>query len=361
MPFEINPDRGPELNFPISSPEAIATGGRILSALEGLADRIDEVVERNGGPPGFEQDGPRNYLGASEIGNECWRAVWYSYRHAVTPEPGGRMRRLWTRGHREEAFFVALLKLVGIEVEELDPDSGDRLWYHDGSDSYVVEPWDAPAPGGGSDYLDDVTDIQWHVERAKWQGLTIKPKKQYRFDGYKNHFSGGCDGKAWHVDFPDVRFLVEFKTSNLKRFIELKEKKVKEAQPKHYAQMQIYMRKFGLPFALYCVVCKDDDHLYFEIVPYSANEALEVAIKAEKIIDTPKPPARISNNPQWFKCRFCDYRLSCQYGQPMEKKCRTCVHIQPIDGGKWRCNRWNANPPADVMKIGCDQYKQITD
>jgi len=358
MPFELAPNKGHQ--YEAMTPEAIATGDHTRLKVDDLAERIDAIIERNGGPPGFEQDGPRNYLGASEIGNECWRACWYSFRHAVTPEPGGRMRRLWTRGHREEAFFIAILKLVGIEVEDLDPDSGDRLWYHGESDCYIVcEPGDIP--GGGADWPDDVTDIEWHVARAKWLGIEIKPKKQHRFDGYKNHFSGGCDGKAWNVEMPDIRFLVEFKTSNLKRFAELKEKKVKVAQPKHYAQMQIYMRRFNLPFALYCVVCKDDDHLYFEIVHYSPNEALEVAIKAEKIIDSPKPPARISNNPQWFKCRYCDFRLSCHYGQPMEKKCRTCVHIQPIEGGKWRCNRWNANPPADVMKIGCDQYKQITD
>lgn len=351
MPFELNPDRAPP-------PLVLATGGMGSIDIRDLAERIDAIVESNGGPPGFEQDGARNYLGASAIGEECWRQIWYDYRHATLAKPGGRMRRLWSRGHREEPFFIALLALVGIKVEQEDPNSGDNLWYHDGSDSYVVEPWDAPTPGGGSDYLDDVTHIKWHVERAKWQGLEIKPRKQWRFEGYRGHFSGSCDGFGC---VETTRFLCEFKTSNKKRFEELVELRVQKAQPKHYAQMQVYMKNFKLPFALYCCVCKDDDKLYFEIVMYNEKVALENEIKAEKIIETRKPPARINNSPSFFKCKFCDHRLTCHFGVKMEKNCRTCVHGVPADGGIWRCQRWNANPPPQVMKVGCDEYKMITD
>lgn len=350
MPFEAPPSD-------IKAPLAVATGGKRLVAHETLAERIDLIIERNGGPPGFEQDGPRNYLGASAIGDECWRKIWYDYRHATKIVSGGRMRRLWTRGHREEPFFISILSLVGISVSQEDPESGDVLWYHAESDSYFTEAHGI-TPGGGMDWPDDVSHIEWHVARAKHLGVEMKPKKQWRFEGYRGHFSGSCDGFGC---IETTRFLVEFKTSNLKRFKELQEKKVRAAQPKHYAQMQVYMKNFGLTFALYCCVCKDDDELYFEIVDYDPNVALENEIKAEKIIETRKPPARINNSPQFFKCKFCDHRLTCHFGVKMEKNCRTCVHGAPADGGAWRCNRWNANPPKDVMRVGCDEYKMITD
>ena len=68
-------------------------------------------------------DQPRGYLGASSIGDECPRKLWYKFRFAkkeVAPE--ARLIRLFNRGHLEEARFLALLKTAGIEVKYQDAD-----------------------------------------------------------------------------------------------------------------------------------------------------------------------------------------------------------------------------------------------
>jgi hypothetical protein len=59
------------------------------------------------------QSPPRPHLGASQIGNDCNRALWYSFRWAVWPHFDGRTLRLFDRGQREEAVFVEELRRIG--------------------------------------------------------------------------------------------------------------------------------------------------------------------------------------------------------------------------------------------------------
>ena len=62
----------------------------------------------------------RGYLGASSIGIECSRELWYSFRKCSEPSFDGRMYRLFNRGHKEEARFVEELRGIGCEVHEFD-------------------------------------------------------------------------------------------------------------------------------------------------------------------------------------------------------------------------------------------------
>ena len=225
----------------------------------------------------------------------------------------------------------------------------------------------------------EVTDDERHTAIAKYvHGVVYTEAKQYRFSALHGHFGGSMDGQAWgfqpywtdtngipfgafHLAFGS-RILVEFKTHNLKSFTALKELKVKKAKPQHYVQMSLYMASHDLPLALYCAVCKDNDELYFEFVepnPELAHEALQ---KANAILTSQRPPARISESPSWFACRFCDHRLVCHYGQEPVKNCRTCRFSYPAENAEWRCSRWNhATIPFDAQQIGCDAYAKILD
>jgi len=249
-------------------------------------------------------NGFRPHLGASQIGKPCERALWYAFRWATRAKFPARILRVFARGHREEAHLTALLELAGIRVHTFDPTTG----------------------------------------------------KQYRLGGA--HFSGSCDGMADGVpESPRVRHIVEFKTTNAKGFAKLQADGVQKAQPTHYAQMQCYMRWAGLERALYMAVNKDDDQLHLERVNYDEAFAASLVAKAERIIYAARAPERVSNDPTWYECKFCDHRAICHEAKPtQEVNCRTCCHSTPERTGEWSCARWASPVPTDAQRTGCESH-----
>jgi hypothetical protein len=70
----------------------------------------------------YYEQGHRNHLGASELGEECWRKLWYGFRWTKLDWHDGRMMRLFNVGHSAEPRFVTYLKGIGFEVKEFDAD-----------------------------------------------------------------------------------------------------------------------------------------------------------------------------------------------------------------------------------------------
>ena len=61
-------------------------------------------------------DGFRDHLGASIIGKDCERALWYDFRWAARRGFSGRMLRLFDTGKREEDRLVRDLRRTGATV-----------------------------------------------------------------------------------------------------------------------------------------------------------------------------------------------------------------------------------------------------
>jgi hypothetical protein len=333
------------------------------------------------------ENGNRAHLGGSLIGRKCYRQLWYSFRWANTEKFNGRMLRLFERGHKEEFRFVNYLKMAGINVRAysqrllwrqwdwgITPETtiaGDKV---DPSHcEYQLIPWEDDDWWKPDLAPVDVTDDPLHVERAAEQGVKLS---QWRIKDVNGHFGGSLDGLAdadFDVEVETVttgrvsipageEFLLEFKTHNTKSFVNLINVGVREAKPEHWAQMQIYMHKRQLKHALYMAVNKNDDDLYLEIVAVDPAEGPKLLEKASEIINAPKPPPRIGNNPSWYDCKFCPRLKICHYAEPMEKNCRTCQFAKPVENGQWQCTKWNAIIPSDVLAKGCDNgYIQITD
>lgn len=309
------------------------------------------------------EKGNRKHLGGSLIGRKCKRQLWYSFRWARTVNHKARMLRLFNRGHREEFEFVKHLRRVGINVREYS----QRLLYHDASDSYTLADW-GPLTEAEIATLYDVTDSSFHIERAKKQNVELK---QWRISDINGHFGGSLDGIA---DAPFVvsdtfgnfipaneEFLCEFKTHNTKSFTNLVALRVKEAKAEHYRQMQTYMRKRNLRYALYMAVNKNDDDLYLEVVVADYAIGDEMVAKANVIINARQPPERISSSPTNMECKWCDFYKLCHYAEPMEKNCRTCKHSVPVEAGEWQCGKWNQLIPSDFVPQGCNDYEPIRD
>jgi hypothetical protein len=159
--------------------------------------------------------------------------------------------------------------------------------------------------------------------------------------------------KTWHV--------CEFKTHNSKSFAALKAEGVAGSKPLHWAQMQAYMRLAGLERALYLAVCKDTDEIYQERLHHDAEAGQRILAKAARIISTPRPPTRISDDPAWWQCRLCDHHAVCHAAAVPERHCRSCLHATPVQDGAWHCARHQQLLQRQQQRSGCGAHLFVPD
>lgn len=253
---------------------------------------------------------PRFYLGASVIGHQCERKLWYNFRFIGLEQFSGRMLRLFARGHREEAYAIGNLRAAGCEVSETDPNTG----------------------------------------------------RQYSF--FSAGFGGSCDGiiLSGVPEAPEKPHVLEIKTHSKKSFDELEKEGVEKSKPQHFAQMQVYMEAFGVDRALYYAVCKDDDRIYVDRVRLNKDVVQWCVNRAQRIIFDNRLPPPLSKDPTWYECKYCSAKGVCHAGDPAPTNCRTCEHGRMMEAdGAWHCSHWNADVPEDAQLIGCENHKLLVD
>lgn len=256
----------------------------------------------------------RTHMGASLIGDECPKAIWYGFRWATRPKFSGRILRLFNRGHLEEARFIAMFLMIGCQVYQQDQNG-----------------------------------------------------KQFRISHAEGHFGGSGDGVCVGLPelAPDQPCLLEFKTHSEKSFKELVAKGVREAKPQHFVQMQVYMRKMGIAIALYGAVNKNTDEIHLEYIKLEPEVGDQFLDRGEILVWMQEAPAGISKSPGFFKCRFCDHRPVCQMGAEPDLNCRTCHYAKPVPGAQWVCThaqQTGTGTPVVIDKaqqfLGCQNYKR---
>lgn len=320
-----------------------------------LVAAIDKAVRDDHEKANMFGQERRGHLGASVIGNRCARAVWYGFRWAYQERHLGRILRLFSRGHEEEPRFARWLRMAGAEVQ----DYSQRLCYYSGPEGseYRCVDWNDPVPA----YFEDVSQDPHHIAIATDQGVG---PKQWNFVDHDDHFSGSSDGRirageGCTLKLPDGWGLLEEKTHSDKSFKQLTAKGVLSSKPTHYVQMQIYMHYFGLPWALYMAVNKNDDTLYCELLWYKEEVAMGYVAAASKLIEARTAPARLTKDPSWFECKFCAYRDICHYNEVPQKNCRSCAFASAAADGGWHCNKFNGELPKDFIPKGCEQWEPI--
>jgi hypothetical protein len=256
----------------------------------------------------------RGYLGASQLGKECERYLWYCFRVLGGKSSfEGRMYRLFETGNLAEKRFCDELRGIGCEVHETG-DDGKQIAVH--------------ALGG--------------------------------------HLSGHMDGVALGIpEAPKTWHVLEFKTHNAKSWEKLRSVGVKSSKPEHYAQMMVYMGLADLTRALYLAVNKDTDELHAERIEFNAKEFKVLLSKAERIIRANEPPPRISTRPDDFRCKFCDaYNMCWSHGEQAVmlpcKSCRSCCHITPEIDKDETWARWSCKKRGDITLLeqlaACDAH-----
>jgi len=252
---------------------------------------------------------PRPYLGMSQLGEECWRKLWYSFRWCEYSTYDGRVQRIFDVGHKAEVDMVKDLEKIGVKT------------------------WDT---------LDN----------------------QKSFIAVSGHCKGHGDGVGSNIPGAEkTNHLLEFKTSSSKHFKEMEKKGVKESKPVHYAQMVLYMKFSKLTRALYMMYNKDTSAYYIERIKSNNNFADELIKKAEDIItceDVNVFQKIGSGNPSFYKCKFCDYSDICHNDSSPVKTCRTCVSGNLLDGGIWGCGiQKDKHLNLLKQKEACSNYQKL--
>lgn len=266
-------------------------------------------------------DNYRWHLGASLIGDECSRKLWYgfrwcneipTYKDTKEIENAGRMQRLFQRGHLEEDRFVAYLRGIGCEV--------------------------------------------WNTDE---QG------NQFRVTTINGHYGGSCDGVAKLPPSCGIEdpFILEFKTNGTgKGFEELVSKGVQVAKTQHFVQASTYGNELKIQYGLYLNTNKNDDSIHLEAVKLNWSMAEQMKKKAWGIIFSPLPLPRLSEDPTYFKCAYCEFKKLCHEKAFPARNCRSCKHGKPSAEGlnaDWVCSIHNGIIPREFVPVGCDMYENI--
>lgn len=248
---------------------------------------------------------PRKHLGASVIGDDCKAKIWGNFRWLKEEKHDGRQLRLFNRGHTEEQRFVRWLKGIGFTVWEMDPSTGE----------------------------------------------------QFRISGSGGHFGGSLDGIGYRADVGYL--LLEFKTHGLNSYIKLEKEGVLKSKATHYRQCCSYGKAYNLPFVLYNATNKNDDALFYNILPLDFAEADDLYRKADSIILSQEQPPKIAQTKTFFNCKYCHLSPICFDGEVPEKNCRSCKYARPVNNAEWECALNGLVIPETVIKTGCDEWQRI--
>lgn len=256
------------------------------------------------------KEDPRPHMGCSIIGHSCERYIWLTWRWALAEKFPGRIKRVFDTGKREELRLVQDLRDLGIELYTIDEESGNQIAVH----------------------------------------------------AHDGHFSGSVDGIGrGFEEAPKSWAVLECKTHNTKSFADLQKKGVRESKPQHYAQMQTYMGLLQIDRAMYLAQCKDTDDIHSEWVHFDEDVFKNYIDRAKRLIESSTPPGKLSEDPSWYECKWCDYYEHCHGEKIAQPNCRTCCHATPEKNAAWHCEAHGKKLTFKEQLNGCAQHLYIPD
>jgi len=244
----------------------------------------------------------RTYLGMSQMGHFCGRHLWYYFRWARKQKHTPKKLRIFSRGNHEEPRITKMLEDHGLTITE----------------------------------------------------------SQAPMEDCEAHLRGHIDSKL--LGFPELeeqKLLGEFKTGNDKSFTKMRANGVMSANRAYWCQLQLYMHYQELTKALFIMVNKNTEELYFELVDIDPKAVTQLQSRAVDIITSPIPLPRGSDYEAYYECNWCDHKGICWGNDNMDRNCRTCKYSKPADQGVWECELHHMILTVDKQKEGCESYDQI--
>ncbi len=260
----------------------------------------------------FERTQPREFrtrLGASDIGKDCDRFLWYSFRWVWKDVVAGWHLRLFDLGTREEKQFTKWLRGAGFEVYDIDPET----------------------------------------------------KKQYTITDACGHFGGSLDAwghfpKSYGITKP---VLFEYKTNKTgAAFNDLLKEGFKKQKPEHFGQCCVYGVKRELEHVVYLNENKNDSNIHAEVEELDFVKGNQLIARANNIVFSETPPAKISDDPTFWKCKFCSMNKTCHFEKPVLKNCRSCKNAMPVENAQWNCKIYGIIPKEFIAQ-GCGEHTAI--
>ncbi len=198
------------------------------------------------------EDNVRDYIGASIIGSECMRQIWYEYKGYKGIEVPTKTRRTWSIGKRLEGLVIDWLQEAGIEIYDLEN----------------INPFISKFP----------------------------------------NFQGSIDAL---IKFNNKEYILEIKTAKDASFKLFLKKGLKEWNFQYYCQIQSYMGMGCYDSAFILVLNKDNSELSDELITFDSVVYERLKEKAQIISEYKEPPGRINNSPIWFQCKMCKFNKVC--------------------------------------------------
>lgn len=190
----------------------------------------------------------RNYIGASQIGNPCQRAIWYDYKHYPKKPYSAKQLRTFEIGKRLESMILSELT----------------------------------------------------VSNIKWSNYDIVDTIPF--------FRGTCDAI---LSINDQKYILEIKTAkdvSFKKFIKLG---LKDWNKQYYAQIQTYMGLYNIEKGILLAINKDTSELHQEEINFDPIYYMTLKSNASYIAEQKEPPERINKSPLFYICSMCQYKELC--------------------------------------------------
>ncbi len=198
---------------------------------------------------------PRKYLGASSIGNQCERAIWYGYRN-YPREDASKLLITFEIGKSLEAMLIEMIAMTPITL--MTPMQNNNFL------SFAHE---------------SVPELSGHLD-----GLLLINGEHY---------------------------VLEIKTANAASYAKAAKVGIRAWRPEYYDQMQTYMGLSTYTKAICLVINKDSSDLYEEIVHFDQMHYELLVSKAARIVKSDVEPERLSSSPMFFICKMCSYHKVC--------------------------------------------------
>lgn len=206
----------------------------------------------------------RPYLGGSAVGRDCEREIAYSYHGAPIDSDGfsGQLYRIFDRGHKGEDRVAEYLRVAG-----------------------------------------------FNLQTAREDG------KQFGFSALDGRFRGHIDGVIYPVSplGNSDYMLWENKIVNSATFGKFWNHGVKKTKPVYYVQVNLYMAYMDLPRTLFTAENADNCEVFAEIIEFDARTAQDASDRAVRIVQSnaPEELPRVASAPDDYRCKMCDYRVTC--------------------------------------------------
>lgn len=207
----------------------------------------------------------RPYLGGSAIGRDCEREIAYSYHKVPIDTDGfsGQLYRIFDRGHKGEDRMAEYMRTAGFKL---------MTHREDGS--------------------------------------------QFGFSALDGRFKGHIDGVLLPGS-PMIQdcehWLWENKIVNSATFGKFWNHGVKKTKPVYYVQVQLYMAYMELPRTLFTAENADTCEVFSEVIDFDARTAQDASDRAVRIVQSSSPEElpRVAAAPDDYRCKVCDYRVTC--------------------------------------------------